>query len=494
MPAVALGPAGTDRGDLLVRGTVLPDWPASHRERIEPGRRADVRIARGRIAAVASRLEALPGEPVVDLPGAVVLPGLHDHHLHLRALVAAGRSARVGPDEVAGREALGRALRGATADRHGWRRAVGYHESVAGVLDRAALDALAPGGPLRVQHRSGIVWVVNSAGVEALGLDAVRQPGVERDAQGRPTGLLFRMDGWLAGRLPEDDPVSDVGHVSAELAVLGVTGVTDATPDATGAGVAAIVDAVADGRLRQRAHVMCPTGEAVDVAHPLVTRGPHKVLLDDDTLPGLDDLAGLMRAAHRRGVAVAVHCVTPAQLALTVACLRDAGSVPGDRIEHASVVPPGLVAPLAALGVTVVTNPGLVHARGDSYLEEVDLRDRPYLYPCASLLDAGVAVAAGTDAPFGPTDPWVAVRAARTRRTARGAMLGGHEAVSLDAAIGLFTGPADAPGHPRRIAPGEPGDLCLLADGVMPGPEGPGTVTATVVAGRVVYGTDADTG
>lgn len=488
MPAVALEPTEADGGELLLRGTVLPDWPASDGERIEPGRRADVRIAGGRIAAVEPRLQALPDEAVLDLPGAVVLPGLHDHHLHLRSLVAAGRSAAVGPADVAGRDALGRVLRGTPADRHGWRRAVGYHESVAGELDRSALDALAPAGPLRVQHRSGVVWMLNSAGVEALGLDAVREPGVERDAQGRPTGRLFRMDGWLAGRLPDDDPVADVGRVSAALARLGVTGVTDATPDATGAGVAAIVDAAAAGRLRQRAHVLCPAQVEVAAEHPLVTRGPHKVLLDDDALPGLDDLAGLIRAAHRRGVAVAVHCVTPAQLALTVASFHDAGSAPGDRIEHGSVVPPGLVASLATLRVTVVTNPGLVHARGDSYLEEVDLRDRPYLYPCASLLDAGVAVAAGTDAPFGPSDPWVAIRAARTRCTAGGAVLGGNEAVSLGLAIGLFTGRAGAPARPRRIAPGEPGDLCVLAGGAVPGPDGPGAVSATVVAGRVVYG------
>jgi predicted amidohydrolase YtcJ len=312
----------------------------------------------------------------------------------------------------------------------------------------------------------------------------VDDPGVERNAVGQPTGRLFRLDSWLARRIPGDDPLADVAEVSRDLAGRGVTGVTDATPEARADGLAALVDAVADGRIRQRVHAMSPVGTEPP-ACPLVSRGPHKVLLDDDRLPALAELVELVRAAHAAGTPVAVHCVTPAQLALAVAGFDEAGSGAGDRLEHASVVHPELVGGLAALGLTVVTNPGLVHARGDRYLEEVDARDVPHLYRCASLLDSGVAVAAGTDAPFGPVDPWTVVRAAHTRRTVGGRTLGADETVSLAAAVGLFTGRPDAPGRPRRIAPGEPGDLCLLADGVVPGPDD--AVAATVVAGRVVY-------
>lgn len=488
-PAVPTAPEAYG-GDLLVRGASLVDWEASASPdacRLEPGLRVDVRIAGGRIAAVETELRPLPAEDVVTVPGAVVMPGLHDHHLHLRSLVAAGRSVSVGPAEVAGPGELRSALGGAPVDRHGWRRAVGYHESVAGELDRWVLDAFAPGSPLRLQHRSGVMWVLNSAAVEALGIDELELPGVERDESGRPTGRLLRMDGWLAGRLPHDDPIAEVAVTSGRLAALGVTGVTDATPDATAGGVAALVAAVADGRLRQRLHVMCPP-ELELPPHPLVTRGPAKVMLDDDRLPALHDLVGTVRRAHGAAVPVAVHCVTLAQLTLAVAALQAAGVVAGDRIEHGAVVPPPLVATLSELGVTVVTNPGLVYERGDLYLEEVDERDRPYLYPCASLRVAGVPVAAGTDAPFGPDDPWKAVAAARTRRTRDGSALGPGEAVSLPDAVGLFTGYPARPACSRRVAVGEPGDLCLLAEGALPGPGGPDAVALTVVAGWVVSG------
>jgi predicted amidohydrolase YtcJ len=363
---------------------------------------------------------------------------------------------------------------------------VGYHESVAGALDRWALDALVDDVPVRVQHRSGILWTVNSVGAERLGLDAAREPGVERDTSGRPTGRLFRLDAWLARRLPGDDPMDEVERVSLALAARGVTGVTDATPGATAEGLAAVVDAVAAGRLCQRVHAMAPAGIEPPI-HQLVSRGPHKVLLDDDRLPGLDQLVELVRVAHGAGVPVAVHCVTAAQLALSVAGFEETGVLEGDRVEHASVAHPDLVARIAALGLVVVTNPGLVHSRGDSYLEEVDARDVPHLYPCAAWVRAGIAVAAGSDAPFGPVDPWTVVRAAHTRRTAEGRVLGGGEAVSLATAVRLLCGRLDAPGRARRIEPGEPGDLCLLAEGGLPAPGDADAVAATVVAGRVVY-------
>ncbi len=488
-PEVVSCPTRACAGHVLVQGGRLPDWKATAAlgsPRMAPGHPVDIRIAGGRIVAVGPSLDPLAGEDLLQVPGTIVLPGLHDHHLHLRSLVAAGRSIPVGPEEVRGRDELASALQRAPVDRLGWRRAVGYHESVAGELDRWSLDALAPGVPTRVQHRSGALWMVSSAAVDALGLEALDVAGVERDEQGRAKGRLFRMDDWLARRLPDGDPVTELAAVSRQLAARGLTGVTDATPDATPDSVAGLAAAVEDGRLLQRLHVMCAPD--VDVpAHPLVTRGPHKVMLDDDRLPVLDDFVDVVRCAHGCGVPVAVHCVTPAQLALTVAALEAAGARPGDRVEHGSVVAAEFVAALARSRLTVVTNPGFVYARGDSYLEDVDERDVPFLYPCASLLDGGVTVAAGTDAPFGPADPWTALRAAVSRRTRGGRTVGAPEAVPLGTALALFTGAATAPGHPRSVAVGQPGDLCLLADGAVPEPGQSDPVVATVVAGRVVH-------
>ena len=68
----------------------------------------DLRAREGRIAEIGAGLAAGAGKPL-DAAGGALLPGLHDHHLHLLALAAAERSVRCGPPELRDREALARA-------------------------------------------------------------------------------------------------------------------------------------------------------------------------------------------------------------------------------------------------------------------------------------------------------------------------------------------------------------------------------------------------
>ncbi len=98
----------------------------------------------------------------------------------------------------------------------------------------------------------------------------------------------------------------------------------------------------------------------------------------------------------------------------------------------------------------------------------------------------GSPSAAGTDAPFGPADPWVAIETAADRRTGTGRPLGGAERVPIADAVALFSGRPDAPAIHRRVQPGHPADLCLLA-GPLPAVAPVPPVVATIVAGRVVY-------
>ena len=114
---------------------------------------------------------------------------------------------------------------------------------MAGPLDRWALDRLVPDHPLRAQHSSGALWVLNSAALAATGAADATEEGVERDADGVPTGRLWRLDRWLAAALPRR--ALDLAGVSADLAPLGVAGVTDADPHRTQADVDLFADAAA---------------------------------------------------------------------------------------------------------------------------------------------------------------------------------------------------------------------------------------------------------
>ncbi len=447
-----------------------------------------VRIEHGRVAQVASDLARRPGEECLDAMGGALLPGLHDHHLHLLALAADASSVRCGPPDVRDRDSLARALR-AAKPRGTWIRGTGYHDSVAGPLDRRDLDALAPGSPLRVQHRSGALWILSSAGIERLGLDrGVDAPGVERDAEGRATGRLYRLDAWLRARLGVGSP-PDLAPVGADLARLGVSGVTDATASNGAEELAIFEAAAAAGALPQRLLAMGRV-ELPRPSHPRVARGAVKLVLAEVALPDFDVFAQAIRTAHAAGRAAAVHCVTRAELAFAVGAFEAAGTRAGDRIEHAAVAPPELALQVAALRLTVVAQPHFIAERGDVYALEVERADLPWLHRARGLEAAGVALGAGTDAPFGAPDPWRAMRAAVLRRTESGAHLGADEVLSPERALALFTSPPEAPGAaPRRVESGVAADLCLLdrpwaaARADLDGRH----VAATFVAGDLVF-------
>jgi predicted amidohydrolase YtcJ len=423
-------------------------------------RRVDVRIADGSVTEVGVGLVHGAGEEVLDADGAALVPGLVDHHLHLHALAAAGRSAACGPPAVHDAAALAAALAAAPADEHGWVRGVGYHETVAGHLDVAALDALHPARPVRLQHRSGALWIVNSAAACRLGLPDAEHPGIERAPGGAPTGRLWRADDWLRSRLP-DLGLPDLSAVGARLAALGITSVTDATPDLDPASLDALAGAVTNGALPQQVHVLgAPLGSAPPA--PL-TAGPYKIVLADSGLPDLDTLSQTIRTAHAFGRPVAAHCVTREAFVLLLAALEDAGSVRGDRVEHAALVPVELLGDLERRGVRVVTQPGFLADRGDDYIREIPGTEHPDLYRCRSLLDAGVPLALSSDAPYGPVDPWTVIAAATRRRTSSGAILGPAERLTPAAALAAYLAPPDDPGGPpRRIRPGARADLVLL--------------------------------
>ena len=145
---------------------------------------------------------------------------------------------------------------------------------------------------------------------------------------------------------------------------------------------------------------------------------------------------------------------------------------------------------LAALPLTVVTQPNFIRERGDAYLRDVDERDRPWLYRGRALLVGSIPLGGGTDAPFGRCDPFAAMQAAVDRRTEAGATIGPDEGLTPEQALGLFTTPGSDPGGPpRRVTVGAPADLCLLTRpwSAARCELSSDLVAATVIAGQTVW-------
>lgn len=446
----------------------------------------------GRVVAVAPALERRRGEAVYDCRGGAVLPGLCDHHVHLHALAAWRASVRCGPPEVTDRAGLAAALAAAVPDEHGWIRGVGYAESVAGELDAAALDRLRADHPVRVQHRSGALWMLNTAALTAIGVgpyDVPEHPGIERDGRGRPTGRLWRADEWLRSRLPRTGP-PDLSAVGAELTRHGITAVTDATPHLDAAAVTAITEAMRRGALPQRVQLLGAPPQVAEPGDggPGPVSGPCKIVLADSGLPSYPELTDRLRAARAAGRPVAVHCVTREALILLVAALQETGTLPGDRIEHAALVPPELIPELALLGLRVVTQPGFLAHRGDDFLRNVPPQDHPDLYRCAAFRRAGVPLALSSDAPYGPLDPWAVIAAATDRRTPSGQVAGPDERLTFrEALAGYLSPPEDPGGPPRRVRPGTVADLLVLRAPLAEVPGLPDPVRAVLRNGRLIF-------
>lgn len=428
----------------------------------------DVRVSGGRIAAVAAQLPH-DGADVVPGRGGALLPGLRDHHIHLLAAAARAGSLDVSPARTPDRATLARVLGQAAraAGAGDTVRAVGYDDEATGRVDAAFLDHAGGGAAIRMQHRGGHAWILSTAAA----------------------GNIRTEDGWVFGAdaLPPTPGQRPPGlaDLSRRLAGYGITGITDASPGNDSAVAGLLAAARERGELAQRVTLL---GRAVppDGAVPGIARGADKVVLEEFETWSLAATRDRIRQAHRVGRRVAVHCVTGAAVVFALTAFDDAGVSPGDRLEHASVVAVDLVARIAHSGLTVVTQPAFLHDRGDDYRSRVDPDDLPGLYRVASLLRAGAAVAGSSDAPFGPDDPWLAMRTAVSRRTATGHVLGSTERVSPEVALALYTGHADRPGGtPRAIRPGAAADLCLLT---VPWRQARAVLAADLVAATIVAG------
>jgi predicted amidohydrolase YtcJ len=407
----------------------------------------------GRIAAIGG--EGAYAGPEWDARGAHLHPGLIDHHIHLYATAARMASVDLAgaltADDVVAR------LRAAPPQADGWVRAIGYDERTAGLPDADALSQWLPDAPLRMQDRTGALWILNRAALAQMGAGPY-PTGVMCDPPGVPTGQIWREDAWLRTRLGASLP--DSGALCAQLAGMGVIGVTDAGASNGPDELALFAAEIARGAFPLR---LCLMGGDHLPEHPLISRGPLKLLYDERDLPDLSLVASRIRAARAQGRSVAAHCVTLGELLFFLAALDDAGGGrAGDRIEHGGIIPASLFEEVRRHRLTVVTQPDFIRTRGDRYWAEVDPADWSDLYRLGGLAKAGIPLAAGSDAPYGDLNPWQAIRTAMTRQTVTGVKLGEGESVSADAALALYTGAFQAPSQPRTLQVGAPADMILL--------------------------------
>lgn len=445
----------------------------------------------GRIAATGDAAEvraaAGPRYDDLDLRGDTILPAFIDPHLHLLAWAASHLAVDCSPAAAPSIPALLAAIarRAAVTPPGQWIRAYGYRETELAERrhpTRWELDAAAPHHPVRLDHASGHATVLNSAAMHAIGLTiATEEPeGAEisrRLSDGEPDGLLLEMGGWLEGRIPplsEDDLRQGVAEVGRMLLDAGIVAVQDLGARNDRRTLATLRRFALEGLL--------PVRVSAAIGYEAFLRGEQpgagrlvKLVINDlgeRPLPPLERLARAMHEIAASGYRVAVHCVTEAAVAHTLAAfaalppqLRRRRSP--HRLEHAAVCPPALAVEAARLGLCAVMNPVFIAADGDRYLREVRAEALPWLHnPATLIITAGVPVAAASDAPVATPDPLAGILAMVRRRTPSGATVPGPT-TCLNHAVAAHTAFAARAAGLRagRLVPGSSADLVRLPRG-----------------------------
>jgi predicted amidohydrolase YtcJ len=438
-----------------------------------------IAVANGRVTAAGTMAEVrslatsrttrwhLPDEQVV-------LPTLTDAHLHLESAAISAQqpdltgmeSRDVGRTIVTAHQDL---LRSGNADGwllgHGWSfAALGKHP------DTGLLDAAAPGRPVALwAHDHHARWL-SSAAMDAAGLvDRDDPPAgqIERDRDGRPTGLLYE---GAAGLVDAVIPVPDDAAVEAAirsyagiLARLGVTSVHDPgglapEPDLRGGPVRyralaaggrlplRVVASVREEQLDRAIEIGFLSGRTVGEPGSGRYRDGWLKLFSDGALGSrtaallepyeVDPIAGLppggvlgMRLrtpgqlrtiaarAAAAGIASQIHAIGDAAVRTVLDVIAALPRVPGamHRIEHAQLVDPADLSRFGSLGVAASVQPG--HLISDVEVMRRVWGDRSAAaFALASIDASGALLPFGTDAPVEPPDPWPGIAVAVARR------------------------------------------------------------------------------
>lgn len=484
------------------------------------------------------------GTKVLDLEGKTIVPGLIDAHVHLISL---GKSLSIlnlegtsSLDEVLEmvKEKVQRAkpaewILGRGWDQNDW--------PIKEFPTRWDLDRVAPQNPVHLTRICGhMVWV-NSRVLEMAGITKeTKSPEggkiIHDPSTGEPTGVFVDQAIDLVERIIPP-PTYQQKKEYAKRAIrgclrVGLTEVHDASVELE--MVKIYKELLKEGNLPLRLYLMLRgPGKAVKA---YLERGPEIGLGDrrltiraiklfaDGSLgsrgaallepysdaPGErglitmdpDTACEIMVRALERGFQVCTHAIGDSANRLVLNLIERAlkGHPSRDhrfRIEHAQVIAPEDIPRFAKLGVIPSMQPA--HCTSDMYWAEDRLGPERVkgAYAWRSLLDTGVRIPGGSDAPVESINPLWGIYAAVTRQDHKGWPQGGwhpEQRVSREEALRMFTLDAAYGAFEEKIKgsleKGKLADLTVLSKDIMrvPAPEILQTeVLMTVVGGKIVF-------
>jgi predicted amidohydrolase YtcJ len=461
---------------------------------------------------------------VVDCFGKTVLPGFIDAHCHIHAYAEGLVSLNLSPGPGNIRsipDIQNRIIDFCKGLPEGtWIRGKGYNEFY---LDekrhpnRWDLDAASPRHAVKLTHRSGHAHVLNTLALNIAGIGPETgdppEGLIDRDAQtGLPTGVLYGLGKYLAGKIPSlEDVEMDRGAAMAneKLLSLGITSLQDASCTNGLEQWKRFQMWKARGIFKPRITMMtglnafsaAGNNSYLSDADPGELRvGGVKIIADEVTgslHPSREELNAVIASIHAAGRQAVIHAIEETVIeaaanAIKFALKSNPRKDHRHRIEHCSVCPPRLLRQLARLGTVIVTQPGFLYYSGERYLQTLPKDQLDHLYPIGSMLENGLRVGIGSDFPIADPNPMVSICAAVTRRAENGGTLPQQGIRVLDA-IRMHTLDAAAASFEEQVkgslTPGKLADMVLLNEnpfGVDSADIRDIEVIMTVLGGRVI--------
>lgn len=463
-----------------------------------------------------------PGGEAVDLGGHLVIPGLTDAHVHLAWFTDYLHAVDLFNTTSVGKAVERVAARAAETPPGQWIRGRGWAQD--DWPDRAfptaaLLDAAVPDRPVYLIARSGHAAWANSLALRRANVTATTPdpPGgqIQRDESGQPTGLLLEDALQLVGKtIPVPTPTELADQMRDTLAAaqrVGLTGVHD-FDGATCFQALQILRARDELSLRVVKNLPVKLlGHAAELGlrwgfgdHHLRIGGvktfadgalglrtaamlaPYEGEPDNLGIVVTDkeEMVENVRKASAAGLPSTIHAIGDRavhdvlDVYETVRAEEGRWGIPPQRlrhrIEHVQVIHPDDVPRLAQLGIVASMQP--IHATSDMHMADRYWGERAaYSYNWRLQLNAGAALAFGSDAPVEPINPLYGIHAAVTRRRADGSpgpegwrsdQPGGDARLTVEEALRGFTGgPAYTAGmenHLGKLAPGFLADLVVL--------------------------------
>jgi predicted amidohydrolase YtcJ len=455
--------------------------------------------------------DRLPDVETVDLGDRVLMPGFVDPHAHAEV---AGKAAYAMVDVRApGCADIGAVLEALRANVHRARN--GWLVGQANLFfDQKLRDGRFPtrdeldtvSTELAVVIRAGgHLSILNSRALELSGIDENYQavdysvtgkPSVQRDADGRPTGIVTEMDKLLP--LPTLEPEEARTAVESGIRDLftahGVTTIGEIS-DSLDEGLRVYDAALAAGRIAARMHVYlwtpgtvtlekaCTHAEWTDFAtdpamlkiqgvkafadggysasraalsKPYANGDGHQC---GEVALSTEQIVELAQRTQASGLQLAVHA--NGDRAQYEVCEALTGVVRGDgpaiRIEHAGNFVPdydGLSQAWRSAGIIPVPQPVFIYNFAEFIPGYVGDYARDKQFPLRRMLDDGWPISGSSDvwvgSEIGQTNPFLGIRSAVARRTFHGHQLDQAQAVTMYEALRLHTiGGAHALGEDR---------------------------------------------